>query len=97
MLLPDTNLLAERKLFGNLKSIKSLKQSGISGAFTGQAVSKQAVLLKLILVKLGMTRSDTQDQYWSHIDMTWKSGIEPSLGKTKAERLLSTCHMSPVE
>lgn len=70
VLLPDTNLLAERKLFGNLKSIKSLKQSGISGAFTGQAVSKQAVLLKLILVKLGMTRSDTQDQYWSHIDMT---------------------------
>uniref|UniRef100_A0A3P8UP20 Espin like n=1 Tax=Cynoglossus semilaevis TaxID=244447 RepID=A0A3P8UP20_CYNSE len=43
VLLPDTNLLAERKLFGNLKSIKSLKQSGISGAFTGQA-NKMVVL-----------------------------------------------------
>ncbi|XP_059196579.1 espin-like protein [Centropristis striata] len=42
-MLPDTNLLAERKLFGNLNSIKSLKQSGISGAFTGQA-NKMVVL-----------------------------------------------------
>lgn len=37
--LPDTNLLAKRKLLGDMKSIKSLKQSGISGVFTGQAVS----------------------------------------------------------
>ncbi|KAM7410536.1 hypothetical protein PAMA_001800 [Pampus argenteus] len=34
---PDTNLLAGRKLLGDMKSIKSLKQSGISGVFTGQA------------------------------------------------------------
>lgn len=38
-MLPDTNLLAERKLLGDMKPIKSLKQSGISGVFTGQAVS----------------------------------------------------------
>ncbi len=36
---PDANLLAERKLLGDMKPIKSLKQSGISGVFTGQAVS----------------------------------------------------------
>ncbi|XP_069560137.1 espin-like protein [Brachyistius frenatus] len=42
-MLPDANLLAERKLLGDMKSIKSLKQSGISGAFTGQA-NKMVVL-----------------------------------------------------
>ncbi|XP_022056969.2 espin-like protein [Acanthochromis polyacanthus] len=41
--LPDANLLAERKLLGDMKSIKSLKQSGISGVFTGQA-NKMVVL-----------------------------------------------------
>ncbi|CAJ1059796.1 espin-like protein [Xyrichtys novacula] len=40
---PDANLLAERKLLGDMKSIKSLKQSGLSGVFTGQA-SKMVVL-----------------------------------------------------
>ncbi|XP_042340102.1 espin-like protein [Plectropomus leopardus] len=43
MMLPDANLLAERKLLGNMKSIQSLKQSGISGVFTGQA-NKMVVL-----------------------------------------------------
>ncbi|XP_053178623.1 espin-like protein [Scomber japonicus] len=42
-MLPDTNLLAERKLLGDMKPIKSLKQSGISGVFTGQA-NKMVVL-----------------------------------------------------
>ncbi|XP_023120745.2 espin-like protein [Amphiprion ocellaris] len=41
--LPDANLLAERKLLGDMRSIKSLKQSGISGVFTGQA-NKMVVL-----------------------------------------------------
>lgn len=40
-MLPDANLLAERKLLGDMKSIQSLSQSGMSGVFTGQAVSKQ--------------------------------------------------------
>lgn len=38
-MLPDTNFLAEKKLLGDMRSIKSLKQSGMSGVFTGQAVS----------------------------------------------------------
>ncbi|KAF7203880.1 espin-like protein isoform X2 [Nothobranchius furzeri] len=38
-----TNLLAERKLLGDLKSIKSLSDSGMSGVFTGQA-NKMVVL-----------------------------------------------------
>ncbi|XP_041791350.1 espin-like protein [Chelmon rostratus] len=42
-MLPDANLLAERKLLGDMKSIKSLKQSGLSGVFTGQA-NKMVVL-----------------------------------------------------
>ncbi|XP_044055183.1 espin-like protein isoform X2 [Siniperca chuatsi] len=42
-MLPNANLLAERKLLGDMKSIKSLKQSGISGVFTGQA-NKMVVL-----------------------------------------------------
>ncbi|XP_070688781.1 espin-like protein [Pempheris klunzingeri] len=42
-MLPDTNLLAERKLLGDMNSIKSLKQSGLSGVFTGQA-NKMVVL-----------------------------------------------------
>lgn len=37
--MPDANLLAEGKLLCDMKSIKSLKQSGLSGVFTGQAVS----------------------------------------------------------
>ncbi|KAM9385650.1 espin-like protein [Pholidichthys leucotaenia] len=41
--LPNANLLAEKKLLGDMKSIKSLKQSGISGTFTGQA-NKMVVL-----------------------------------------------------
>lgn len=44
-MLPDANLLAERKLLGDMKSIKSLKQSGISGVFTGQAVSTISFLV----------------------------------------------------
>ncbi|XP_015250473.1 PREDICTED: espin-like protein, partial [Cyprinodon variegatus] len=40
---PDTNLLAERKLLGDMKNIKSLKESGMSGVFAGQA-SKMVVL-----------------------------------------------------
>lgn len=36
---PDTNLLAEKKLLGDMKNIKSLRDSGMSGVFTGQAVS----------------------------------------------------------
>ncbi|KAG7228679.1 hypothetical protein INR49_008455, partial [Caranx melampygus] len=42
-MLPDANLLAERKLLGDMKSIQSLSQSGISGVFTGQA-NKMVVL-----------------------------------------------------
>ncbi|XP_076578992.1 espin-like protein [Chaetodon auriga] len=42
-MLPDANLLAERKLLGDMKSIKSLKQSGLSGVFTGHA-NKMVVL-----------------------------------------------------
>ncbi|XP_033936438.1 espin-like protein [Pseudochaenichthys georgianus] len=42
-MLPDANLLAGRKLLGDMKSIQSLKQSGISGTFTGQA-NKMVVL-----------------------------------------------------
>lgn len=44
---PDANLLAERKLLGDMKPIKSLKQSGISGVFTGQAVSAITSLLSI--------------------------------------------------
>ncbi|XP_034531926.1 espin-like protein [Notolabrus celidotus] len=40
---PDANTLAERKLLGDMKSIKSLKQSGLSGVFTGHA-NKMVVL-----------------------------------------------------
>ncbi|MEQ2259919.1 hypothetical protein XENORESO_000450 [Xenotaenia resolanae] len=40
---PETNLLAERKLLGDMKNIKSLKESGMSGVFTGQA-NKMVVL-----------------------------------------------------
>uniref|UniRef100_A0A7N9ARF5 Espin like a n=2 Tax=Mastacembelus armatus TaxID=205130 RepID=A0A7N9ARF5_9TELE len=43
MMLPDANSLTERKLLGDMKSITSLKQSGISGVFTGQA-NKMVVL-----------------------------------------------------
>lgn len=43
-MLPDTNFLAEKKLLRDMKSIKSLKQSGISGVFTGQAVSSMGCL-----------------------------------------------------
>lgn len=46
---PDPNLLAERKLLGDMKSIKSLKQSGLSGVFTGQAVSAISFLNVYIL------------------------------------------------
>ncbi|XP_029356551.1 espin-like protein [Echeneis naucrates] len=42
-MLPGGNLLAERKLLGDMKSIQSLKQSGLSGVFTGQA-NKMVVL-----------------------------------------------------
>ncbi|KAM6921172.1 espin-like protein [Xenentodon cancila] len=41
--LPEANLLAERKLLGDMKSIKSLKDSGMSGVFTGHA-NKMVVL-----------------------------------------------------
>lgn len=37
--LPHTDFLGEKKLIRDMKSIKSLQQSGISGVFTGQAVS----------------------------------------------------------
>uniref|UniRef100_A0A3Q3GZC8 Espin like a n=1 Tax=Labrus bergylta TaxID=56723 RepID=A0A3Q3GZC8_9LABR len=40
---PDANLLAERKLLVDMKSINSLKQSSLSGVFTGQA-NKMVVL-----------------------------------------------------
>ncbi|XP_078116015.1 espin-like protein [Sander vitreus] len=40
---PDANLLGGRKLLGNMNSIKSLKQSGLSGVFPGQA-NKMVVL-----------------------------------------------------
>lgn len=43
-MLPDTNFLAEKKLLGDMKSITSLKQSGLSGVFTGQAVSAGSFL-----------------------------------------------------
>ncbi|XP_029004410.1 espin-like protein [Betta splendens] len=42
-MLPDTDFLGEKKLITDMKSIKSLKQSGISGVFTGQA-NKMVVL-----------------------------------------------------
>ncbi|XP_031728848.1 espin-like protein isoform X2 [Anarrhichthys ocellatus] len=42
-MLPGANLLAGRKLIGDMNSIKSLKQSGMSGVFTGQA-NKMVVL-----------------------------------------------------
>ncbi|XP_029988086.1 espin-like protein isoform X1 [Sphaeramia orbicularis] len=40
---PDGILLGEKKLIGDMKSITSLKQSGLSGVFTGQA-NKMVVL-----------------------------------------------------
>ncbi|KAM8874522.1 espin-like protein [Spinachia spinachia] len=40
---PGANLLTGRKLLGDMKSIQSLKQSGMSGVFTGQA-NKMVVL-----------------------------------------------------
>ena len=49
-MLPDANLLAGRKLLGDMKSIQSLKQSGISGTFTGQAVSAVSFLMLNILL-----------------------------------------------
>ncbi|XP_062251376.1 espin-like protein [Platichthys flesus] len=42
-IMPDTSLLAGRSLLGDMKSIKSLKQSGLSGVFTGHA-NKMVVL-----------------------------------------------------
>ncbi|XP_074524958.1 espin-like protein [Halichoeres trimaculatus] len=39
---PEPNLLAEKKLLGDMKSIKSLRQSSISGVFNGQ--NKMVVL-----------------------------------------------------
>ncbi|XP_010738105.2 espin-like protein [Larimichthys crocea] len=42
-MLPGKNLLGEKKLLGDMKSITSLKQSGLSGVFTGQA-NKMVVL-----------------------------------------------------
>nr|XP_020465576.1 espin-like protein isoform X2 [Monopterus albus] len=42
--LPDVNLLADRKLLGDMKSITSLKQSGMSGVFSGQPQNKMVVL-----------------------------------------------------
>lgn len=48
-IMPDANLLAEKKLLGDMKSIKSLKKSGISGVFTGQAVSATSFLVLYIL------------------------------------------------
>uniref|UniRef100_A0AAQ4REF1 Espin like a n=2 Tax=Gasterosteus aculeatus aculeatus TaxID=481459 RepID=A0AAQ4REF1_GASAC len=42
-MLPGANLLTGRKLLGDMKSIQSLKQSGMSGVFTGQA-NKMVVL-----------------------------------------------------
>ncbi|XP_047198794.1 espin-like protein isoform X2 [Hippoglossus stenolepis] len=42
-IMPDTSLLAGRNLLGDMKSIKSLKQSGLSGVFTGHA-NKMVVL-----------------------------------------------------
>lgn len=44
-ILPGANLLSGRKLLGDMKSIKSLKQSGLSGVFNGQAVSKQSAFV----------------------------------------------------
>lgn len=41
---PNTDVLAEKKLLGDMKSIKSLKDSGMSGVFTGQAVRLQLQL-----------------------------------------------------
>ncbi|XP_029938704.1 espin-like protein isoform X3 [Salarias fasciatus] len=41
---PDGSLMPEKKLLGDMKSITSLKQSGISGVFTGQPQSKMVVL-----------------------------------------------------
>lgn len=41
---PDANLLAESKLFGN---VKSFKQSRLSGVFTGQPVRIISILLLL--------------------------------------------------
>uniref|UniRef100_A0A3B3C3S2 Uncharacterized protein n=1 Tax=Oryzias melastigma TaxID=30732 RepID=A0A3B3C3S2_ORYME len=37
---PNTNVLAEKKLLGDMKSIKSLKDSGMSGVFTGQTAKQ---------------------------------------------------------
>lgn len=42
---PDSNFLAGKKLLGDMKSIQSFKQSGLSGIFTGQAVSAQKNIL----------------------------------------------------
>lgn len=46
-MLPGKNLLGEKKLLGDMKSITSLKQSGLSGVFTGQAVSVTSILFFL--------------------------------------------------
>ncbi|XP_056270169.1 espin-like protein isoform X1 [Pseudoliparis swirei] len=44
-MLPGADLLAGRKLLGDMKPIKSLKQSAMSGVFTGQAVKNKMVVL----------------------------------------------------
>ncbi|CAN9500803.1 unnamed protein product [Ophioblennius macclurei] len=42
--LPEATLIPEKKQLGELKPITSLKQSGLSGVFTGQPQSKMVVL-----------------------------------------------------
>lgn len=36
---PNASLLGEKNLLGNMQSITSLKQTGLSGVFSGQSVS----------------------------------------------------------
>uniref|UniRef100_A0A7N8X5H2 Espin like a n=1 Tax=Mastacembelus armatus TaxID=205130 RepID=A0A7N8X5H2_9TELE len=66
MMLPDANSLTERKLLGDMKSITSLKQSGISGVFTGQAVS--AILTFAFCIRNKMVVLPTEEANLSDID-----------------------------
>lgn len=47
----DKKLLSEKNLLGNMKSIKSLSESGMSGVFSGQAVSQICFVRHTILCK----------------------------------------------
>lgn len=52
-MLLDSKLLTEKKLLGDVKNITSLRQSELSGVFTGQTVSSAPMTRRLETLFLG--------------------------------------------